>query len=365
VQEIERAKIREIKTKIAAMLEERHALENKSPEKTRNKKAASVAEPSQYWSDFCSFFDYMLGLSEDSYAKLRLHTYHLTGDNYQNYYYGDKEKFLATSNLKLLTEGLPAKYILNEPEGGIGFKYEDGRFISRDILRFQQTISTFYRYKVMPEQAGKGHPKRVVVEVGGGYGGLIHHLSKIYQDTVYVLIDLPETSLFAAAYLSLLNPERKVYVYDKKDFQKILKPDRLKDFDFVILPNYILDSLSELRFDLAINQSSFQEMTTKQVVKYLDFIQKTLTGSLYSLNRDHQPRNKELPNLTDLLKERFDMVEVMDWKWNRDVDKKERRKSIKLWFKYILRIAATFLGFLPKPGKAQLPYHEYLCTQKK
>ncbi len=51
------------------------------------------AQPSQYWSDFCSAFDYMLELPEESFAKLRLHADHLTGDNYQTYYFGDPEAF--------------------------------------------------------------------------------------------------------------------------------------------------------------------------------------------------------------------------------------------------------------------------------
>jgi hypothetical protein len=367
----DRAKIKNIKSKVLAMLQERHTLENHPHEKLLNDNQTSIADPSKYWSDVCSFFDYMLGLSEESFAKLRLHTYHLTGDNYQLYYYGDPEVFLTSSNLEVTTKGLPLHFIINEPASGIGFHYAKGRFLSLDILRYQQALSTFYRYSVIPETPGADTERRYVLEPGGGYGGLAHHFSNIYKNVVYFIVDLPEVLLFSASYLSLLNPQKKIYLYEKEGFQELLQSKDLGHFDFVLLPNYILESLTQLRFDLVINQSAFQEMRTRQVEKYLDFIKNTCKGVLYSWNRDHQPRNEELSNLTDLLKQRFDLIEVLDWQQNQEKPKTEHRQSLKLTLRKFLKAAAIYTGLLEKPNKMGSetpaipipPYHEYICRR--
>ncbi len=352
-----RSKIRDIKSKIAAMLKERQLLENKDE---------TIVSPSNYWSDFCSYFDYLLDLSEESFGKIRLHTYHLTGDNYQTYYFGDPENFMKTSGLIALTKDLPSTYVLNEPEGGIGFRLDNGRFVSLDIVRYQRVVSTLYRYGILSELTKDSKQRRLMLEIGGGYGGVAHHLSNICRNTTYILVDLPETLLFAASYLVLHNPEKKIYMYDSSDYTRAIQQGVIESYDFVFIPNYKLESLSHLRYDLVLNIASFQEMRTAQVEANLDFILNTCTGVFYSFNRDHQPRNKELSNLSDLFRQRFELVEMQDW----EPGNEERITSALMSkFRGILRDLAMFLGFLERPkwggassnNTPSLPYREYLC----
>ncbi len=284
------AAIREVRRKVVAMLDER---QSGVPE-------GSAAEPSRYWTDFCSFFDYLIDLSPQSFAKLRLHTYHLTGDNYQTYYFGDRSAFLDYWSPWLSTEGLPAAHILSEPDDGIGFRLDDGRFVSQDIARFQRSVSTLSKAGLL---APRGRPARVV-EIGGGYGGLALSLSTILGDSRYVIVDLPEVLLFSAAYLTLHAPEKSLFLYDPAS------PARLAEADFVLLPDYRLDLLAGSDFDLAINLASMQEMRPEQVERYLDFLNATCSGVFYSCNRDHQKGNDELPGLFSLIRTRFAMTEA-------------------------------------------------------
>jgi len=103
----------------------------------------NITAPSKYWSDFCSFFDYMLWLPEESFSKLRLHTYHLTGDNYQTYYFQRNQP--SACAFKAMWEesvrDIPFEYVLNEPNGGIGFDFGNGKFVSHDIVRFQHAVN--------------------------------------------------------------------------------------------------------------------------------------------------------------------------------------------------------------------------------
>jgi putative sugar O-methyltransferase len=340
-----RERIRSLRGRIVAMLEERRSLPG--------------ASPSRYWSDFCETFDYMLGLPEDSFLKLRIHTYHLTGDNYQTYYFGDAEAFRAVHSLDHYTADIPDEFVLDEPPGGIGFTYSSGRVVSLDSLRYQRVVNTLVRHADLRTLSAKAPS---ILEIGGGYGGLAHHLSRLCPGSRYVIVDIPETLLFSSTYLTLQNPGKKLYLYDPTDFEQVLQPGQRAAYDFVLLPDYRLDALRDMRFDLAINQASLQEMRAEQVRRYLDFVRDTCEGVFYSWNQDHQPRNAELGNLTELIRERFDITPVPEWTPPRTTRSRVRQAA-----RTVLRDAARALHLVDRPVGApdRLPYREYLCRPRR
>jgi putative sugar O-methyltransferase len=297
-------KIREIKARVRGMLEERAALVEHTPDAKASGAPAAVISPSSYWTDFCRQFEYMLGLPEEAFDKLRNHTYHLTSDNYQTYYFGDPIVFRRVTSYDAVTAGLPERFRLGEPENGIGFKL-DGKIVSWDIVRFQRAFSALYRQGVLDKLDAL--PRRRILEIGGGYGGIAHQLGKAFPKTTYVIIDLPETLVFSASYLALHNPDRKIYIYDNQTFQAVLND--VDVYDFILVPNYVLKQLSDFRFDLVVNIASLQEMRRSQAEEYLDFIKRT-SDVFYSDNQDHQPKNAELGKLYDLLETRFHLVEL-------------------------------------------------------
>lgn len=338
--------IRSIKSKIIAMLEERHRRENKDE---------SFASPSKYWSDFCSFFDYMLGLPEESFSKLRLHTYHLTTDNYQTYYFnrdGGWLKVLWQERIK----DIPPEYILYEPDGGIGYSLGNGKLISYDSFRFQENVDLFRRHGLL-SSAGNGQERKFVLEIGAGYGGLVHHLSDILENVTCIIVDLPETLIFSAPYLSLHNPDKRIYIYEESSFAE--RVNDFKSFDFVLIPNYKLDELRGLRFDLVINIGSLQEMRTDQVNRYLDFIAENCTGAFYSYNQDAQPKNSELRNLTEMIGARFEITEIKP-----PATRLTTKEKMKLKLRQVLKSVAIFIGLWhrgPLANFSEPPFREYVC----
>jgi hypothetical protein len=104
-------RIKEIQAGIKGMLEERASLIRPAAAPTNGSSAAVIA-PSSYWSDFCAQFEYMLDLPAAAFGKLRNHTYHLTSDNYQTYYFGDPAMFRRLSCYDAVIAGLPDRYIL-------------------------------------------------------------------------------------------------------------------------------------------------------------------------------------------------------------------------------------------------------------
>jgi SAM-dependent methyltransferase len=245
-------RIGEIKVAITAMLRERGAIDGNGDRE----------QPSAYWASFCSRFSYMLGLPDDAFEQLRIHTYHLTADTYLTYFFEtDAPEFRRRRAASLI--GIPRQYWLREPPGGIGFVC-DGELVSHDTQRFQHVVNTLYREGVLETLKNRpAGPRHMVLEIGGGYGGLAYHLTNLI-DAVYIIVDLPETLLFSAAYLAMLQPNKKAYIYAPDTFAAFLRQD-IASYDFVFIPNYRVEELATKLFDLVLNVASFQEMREDQV----------------------------------------------------------------------------------------------------
>jgi SAM-dependent methyltransferase len=328
------AAVGDIKSKVASMLKER--AENDE-----------FSDPSQVWSAACSYFDYLLDMSDKSFSKIRLHTYFLTSDYYLPYSLGTNKASLLR-RWKSLIKNVPSDYIIYEPKGGFGFNFSGDHLVSSDSFRYQKTINSFYRHGLF--SLLKDDKKKTILEIGGGYGGFAHHLSKLSSSTTYVILDLPETFLFSAPYLTLHNPEKKIYVYDKDDFDDFIQSD-ISAFDFVFIPNYKLDQLVNIRFDIVLNVNSMQEMTTPQVREYLDFVQKTCAGTLYSCNQDRLAQNQELSSLQAMLTERFELTEVYT--------EQRLRNTVKTGLNKVRRIASS-IGGSSSPRQYHF-YREFFC----
>jgi hypothetical protein len=228
--------------------------------------------PSEYWTDFARNFRYVYDLGDEELNRIRFHTYHLTSDSYLTYYFAEEafrnllrsgyRHFVGRNQLELIEEG----------EDGIGVKTEYGR-ISHDLLRYLGVITDLVDASLLDRNT-----PRSVIELGGGYGGLARaHLTHSPQ-TSYFICDLEETIFFSAVYLSKHFGEQKVHLVEGR-----LKSSDVKQGHVYIVPQSKIEYLDELRFDYAISQQSLQEMTHKQVERYLAWFAKHATH-LYSCN---------------------------------------------------------------------------------
>ena len=153
------------------------------------------------------------------------------------------------------------------------------------------------------------HETRGGSEIGGGYGGLAHHLGGILAGHVtYVIVDLPEMFLFQAPYLRINNPGKSIYVWDRASFTPEFVLQDMNSYDFVLIPNFALEQLEPLTAVAAmINMQSFQEMNEAQVDAYLRFGATRITHYLYSDNVDAHPYNEDLSSVSALLAKHYDL----------------------------------------------------------
>jgi hypothetical protein len=188
---------------------------------------------------------------------------------------------------------------------------------------------------------------------------LAHHLSNILRNATYVIVDLPETLLFSASYLSLLNPDKKIYIYDRSDFSEFIGSAAARSYDFILIPNFLLHSLTDWQFELVINIISFQEMTTQQVDEYLKFINETCTGILYSLNIESHMKSSGIPPMWEMLSGRFEVTEV---------HQPRRKEKTKVRLAKAWKAVANIAGLMDYPDVVASPLRiyvyrgrEYIC----
>lgn len=300
---LETKTVAEIKSWVGEMLAERAGAPS-----------SSTVTPSRYWSSFCDRFAYLLGMKEEYYDLFRLHTYHLDGDNYQTFYFGDVEQYRRTIGYDALIADTPARYRLSAPPilGEYGYNL-GAQIVNNTIARLQRSVNTFVSEDVFGEiESAPG--RHFILEIGGGYGCLPYHMNRMLPNTTYVILDLPETLLFSGTYLSIGLPEKKIYRHHAGAGP--LTPERASGFDFLLVPNYALSLLDPLQFDLAINIASFQEMTPAQLSEYLAFLHRH-ARVLYSMNQRVQDKNAERLDVTAQLAGHFRLKRIAEpFRWN-------------------------------------------------
>ncbi|MFA7288395.1 MAG: putative sugar O-methyltransferase [Melioribacteraceae bacterium] len=109
--------------------------------------------------------------------------------------------------------------------------------------------------------------KSGILEIGGGYGGVISMLRKLKCNSPYINIDLPETGLICYYYLKKLG----IRVEFLTDFV-----DDFKSNTCYIIPNYMLKLFNYDSMGVVFNSNSLSEMTEETIIDYFSFIQRDI-----------------------------------------------------------------------------------------
>lgn len=123
-----------------------------------------------------------------------------------------------------------------------------------------------------------------VVEIGGGYGRLAEAFLNLFPGHVrWIMIDaVPASMVYAVEYLHRACPQASVGSY--------YDGTAIEGADCYIVPSWRIDLLAGMRFDLAVNVQSMQEMDQHQVDFYIAWLDQALkaNGLAYLVNRrDH------------------------------------------------------------------------------
>lgn len=270
-------------------------------EKARAAILAQIEERDQFYPDAAPVYpwdivaraqSYVLRLPADDLRSIRLHCGAILGENTPAMLFGGNA---CLSDYFWLGEGIDPALWAYEPEvpalgEGLGAEVF-GRRVNANTGTIQRYLCNLLRLGLADGQH--------VVEIGAGYGGLAHAILSARR-VRYTVIDLPETLIFSAAFLSHNFPDRKIYVYHPGD-----GPEWMSGADIVLLPNYRADWLEPC--DIAINTVSFPEMSREALKAYVALLGDRLKpdGLLMSVNY-HGDRGDGL-GVPDFIAERFDL----------------------------------------------------------
>ena len=137
--------------------------------------------------------------------------------------------------------------------------YVDGKFIKAGA-----DYQHYYATRIIDLLDGE-QTKKVVAEIGGGFGGMAYYLIRDSKNTTYIDFDLPENLALTSYYLLKAFPEKKVLLYG----EACLEGEKLGDYDIVLMPNFQLDKLHDGACDLIFNSYSLAEMSPQTINHYV------------------------------------------------------------------------------------------------
>lgn len=290
-----------------------------------------IHEPSRYWEEELGNFDYMFDASPMIVDKLRHHTYHVTGLRVYDYRSNrDEAKERFEAKLRALIDVGDAGLLVPESPalGGFGFAI-DGGLYNVDTLKFYEVLIALERGAILGDFRVPDR-RRVVWEIGGGWGGFAYQFKTLFPETTFIITDFPELFLFSATYLTTAFPGAKVvFCAEPGDAHEV---DDTTDFVFV--PNTLHERVRPQQLDLTVNMVSFQEMREDQVEAYVRGAHEMECPYLYSLNRDRSGYNPEMTSVREI---------ISRWYWPHEVP--------------VLPVSYTRMAVgnpkkKPKPGKA-------------
>lgn len=146
-------------------------------------------------------------------------------------------------------------------------------------------------YKILPDSARhlffaekvknlayKNKNKDNVLEIGGGYGGLIYFLKKLNYKETYFNIDIPE-SLYVCYYYLRKNNINCEFLTGKKAIKK--------DTVYLIPSSVYKDVVKNINFNIFFNSASLSEMDKEVCFGYLKMVNKKRPKYIFHCNSNY------------------------------------------------------------------------------
>jgi putative sugar O-methyltransferase len=194
-------------------------------------------------------------------------------DSLSAHFPAENDKDWSISAFRHYTSELPPEYICNAPlvGGEIGFRVGN-RCVNMDVVSFQARMALLYKLKLLEPLKEDSNP--VILEIGGGYGALAYFIKAIIPQATYCIVDLPESLMYSACYLTLC--KQAVHVSKGTDISKHAG-------QFILIPPSNLE-----KHDMTIDTLSFAEMPAQVVSEYAAYISRNLSpgGVLFEQNFD-------------------------------------------------------------------------------
>jgi putative sugar O-methyltransferase len=124
--------------------------------------------------------------------------------------------------------------------------------------------------------------KNVVVELGGGFGGLAYYLLRDTPRTTYIDFDLPEALALASYYLMKALPELPITLYGEAEFTKAISANP----GIFMMPSFEITKVPSKSIGILFNSYSLAEMSPSAIHTYIAEITRITSGFFLHVNHN-------------------------------------------------------------------------------
>lgn len=154
----------------------------------------------------------------------------------------------------------------------------NGYRLSSDLLRRLAIYDTIRKHVSLPDS------RKTVLELGGGYGGFSRIFKSLHPDTTYIIVDLPNSLCYSAAFLNLNFPNARHLLVTPETATDVTT-ETVDQYDFVYVPTGLEQPFLDLPIDLFLNVYSFGEIPNKEIERWFERINGAANiKSIYLLN---------------------------------------------------------------------------------
>jgi putative sugar O-methyltransferase len=121
---------------------------------------------------------------------------------------------------------------------------------------------------------------KIVVELGGGYGGLGYFLNRDIDNLTYIDFDLPENMALTSYFLLNCFPQKKILLFGEEEFTEEI----IKKYDIIVLPSFELKKLPTKKINLAFNSYSLAEMSEQTINEYIPELCRSVRDYILHVN---------------------------------------------------------------------------------
>jgi len=177
--------------------------------------------------------------------------------------------------------------VVDLPDVGnpFGYKLEDSIVSTAQFKLHYHSLQTFNLSKNVRENP-------VVLEIGGGFGGIAYYLFKMGFNGTYLGFAIPDTLILSMYFLKKALPDKKILTYQN---QEIITMDDIDNYDIILMPNYMLKNIPDLCTDIVINTRSFSEMPLETIKEYMVQIDRVCRKYIYHDNANYKSHKYETP----------------------------------------------------------------------
>ena len=186
-------------------------------------------------------------------------------DTHRRYFLSDA--LFGIDYWKAQTEDRYTLQVLAGPEIGNPF----GLMLGNTLVR---TGAVYQHYSAHKIASCLDAAKAIVVEFGGGFGGMAYYLLRDRTGVKYVDFDVPESLALTSYYLMKSFPHLKFLLYGEGD----RRSEALATADVVLMPLFEMDSLASNGVDVVFSSHAMSNISREMVSVYMKTIARIATG---------------------------------------------------------------------------------------